>query len=256
MLGTSTKPLVVETDVGTALCKYCGNPAGTDALCSELIASELLALLSYDAPAHALVRLSKRFDLQEFGVHVEDGTAFLTRWEPLAITFSGEGGLLDSVSNPEMVSKVLVFDTWIKNVDRFVSSPGLSTENLDNLLFVPDNKRVRMMVIDHSHSFTETTFEDGFSDDWWDDEDVCGTHQSLATFVREDALHQGLDEISAVSREQLERIVGLVPPEWGLSQRARVRLVDGLLNRAGEMKHWLPRKLLREPPLGYELGKR
>lgn len=250
VLKTSTRPLRIETNVGPALLKYCGNPQGRDALSAEFIAAELLDLLGYSTPDHALLRLAG-FEMEAHGVEVLEGYAFLTRWERTAMTFSGSSELLARLSNVEMITKILVFDTWIKNLDRFVATPAGIAENLDNLLFVPDGSKVRMLIIDHSHAFTETTFEDGFPDDWWEDEDVCGMLPNFDMFVNETYLSEALFEILALSRPDLESIVDKVPADWGLSTTAKGRIVGGLISRASAMKNWLPEKLLVEPTLGF-----
>lgn len=255
VLHTSTRPFKVETDEGFALAKYCGNPQGLDALVSELLAAELLKRLDIEAPQHSVVWMDA-FEMPEQGVVVQEGPAFLTEWQPTAITFSGSQELLKKLSNPETITEVLAFDTWIKNLDRFVSSPNSYSENLDNLLFVPDRSKVRMMIIDHSHAFTESTFDDGLPADWWADEDVCGTLPNFDAFVDEGVLHNTLDKMSTMHIEDLEDIVGIVPTEWQLSSSSKEKIANGLLNRAQRMQKWLPAALMSQPPLSFEMGKR
>ena len=255
VLKTSTRPLRVETDQGPALLKYVGNPQGEDALCSELISAELLKRLSIDSPEHSVLFIDS-FERSDLGVKVRAGHAFLTKWEKSAITFSGSQELLQRLSNPEAITQLLVFDTWIRNTDRFVTGPSSREENLDNLLFVPAGRKVKMLVIDHSHAFTETTFEDGFHENWWQVQGLCGTLPNFAAFIKDDVLHSTLDMLSAFSRDELEDVVGRVPLDWGLSAVSRDRVVTGLMERALGMCEWLPREMLNQPPLGFEFGRR
>ena len=254
VLNSSTRPLVVETDQGFALAKYCGNPQGRDSLCSELVAAELLQILGIDAPAHEVI-MFEGATLGQVPTPIPAGHAFLTEWQTTAITFSGSKGILEKTRNQEVITKLIVFDTWIKNFDRFIETGQTTTENLDNLLFVPEGTGLRMMVIDHSNAFTETTFEDGFPSDWWMDETVSGTHPNFATFVRDDVLHKTLDEIAAINEGQLEQIVSKIPPDWELSQSSKDKLVEGLPRRAAAMQEWLPVAILRQPPLNHEFGR-
>lgn len=255
VLRTSTKPLRIETDAGHALAKYCGNPQGRDALASEFVAAELMLIVGIEAPPHAVMKL-QLFQMLDYGVDVEEGPAFLTRWEPTAMTFSGSSDVLHQISNPELITEILVFDTWIKNTDRFVTLSGGGSENLDNLLFVPHGAKLKMMAIDHSHAFTETTFDDGFSAEWWDDQEISGTLPNFEEFVTEESLYQVLDSIKSVSAEQLENIVDRLPVQWGFTDNISQNLIDGLISRADAMSEWLPRELLKQSPLSFELGKR
>ncbi|MFP4303702.1 MAG: HipA family kinase [Rhodosalinus sp.] len=255
VLNTSTRPLRVQTDEGAALAKYMGNRQGLDALCAELISAELLKLLHLDTPEHAVVWM-EAFEVPEKEVQVQAGPAFLTRWQETAMTFSGSGELLKRIGNPDAIPQVLVFDTWVRNLDRFVASPDSAGENLDNLLFVPDGNRIRMLVIDHSHAFSETTLEDGIDEEWWQDRTICGTLPNFAEFLREDSLHTSLDKICEINAGQLNEIMENVPYEWGLTMRTKERLVDGLLQKAREMQDWLPKGLLRQPPLSFQMGRR
>jgi len=255
-LDTSTRPLKVLTDQGVALMKYPGNPMGKDALISEFLASELMLCLGIQSPPHGLLAVEERQD-PLVGVNLEQGVAFLTQWQEPAFTFSGRIEPLRKLQNPDIVSKLLVFDTWIQNFDRFVLDGMDSTENRDNLLFIPaSNGRLTLLVIDHSHAFVETTFEDEMSHDWGEDRRLCGVHPTFATFLRDDEVYRTLDAIRALGDQVLSEIVSQVPVSWGLTTGCREQLVAGLIRRANEMTNWLPQAILDQPSLSFELGNR
>lgn len=253
---TSTKPVKVLTDAGPALMKYPGNPMGKDALISELLASELMAILGISSPPHNLIEVAE-FDGFSLGLNVQDGIAFVTEWQDPAFTFSGRVDPLERIDNPEIVSQLLVFDTWIQNFDRFVLDGENSTENRDNLLFTPSKRgRLRLLVIDHSHAFVETTFDDEMDTDWGLDRRLCGVHPTFATFLRDADIYRSLDAVCGLGEERISSIVSKVPQSWGLSPSCREQLIEGLVRRANEMTDWLPQAILEQPALSYELGRR
>jgi hypothetical protein len=228
---------------------------GNDALIAELVASELMALLGIHSPPHSLMQMNG-LDGGKFGIPIDAGVSFVTEWQDPAFTFSGRAEPLQRIDNPEVISALLVFDTWIQNFDRFVLDGQDSTENRDNLLFVPSGNRLRLLVIDHSHAFVETTFEDEMDGSWGADRRLCGVHHTFATFLTDADIYKTLDAICALGRSELEQIVQKVPGSWGLTSRSRQNLVDGLIRRAGEMTSWLPQAILDQPALSFELGKR
>ena len=83
----------------------------------------------------------------------EPGTAFATRSET-GTTWGQDKRLLGRLANVDDVSRLVVFDTWVLNPDRY--GPNGSRVNLDNVFFSSetDGFEVELRIMDHTHCFT------------------------------------------------------------------------------------------------------
>lgn len=251
VLNTSTKPALVDTDQGLGLLKYLGNPQGTDALIAEKLAADLAQNLLIPAPCHSLITVDQ-YDLTEYGTQIDPGSAFISKWMNPATTFSPESAMLGQLRETGFVSRLVVFDTWIKNTDRFSPAPGSSEPNYDNLLFVPDKQKVNALVIDHTHAFVETTFEDEITlEDWWSDETVLGIFPNLATLLDQSKVLKEIEAVNDFCANGLKEVIECIPRDWHLSQAARSALNENLTKRAEHLASWLPTELFGQQEMNY-----
>jgi hypothetical protein len=133
---SSARPARVETDVGQGFIKGASNPQGLAALISELIAAELGTWLGLAIPPFAVLRTCN------IEIPMLNNGSFITPpcFFSFAVdgeTFDGTDGYLKRLSKPEDVAKIIIFDTWIRNADRYNSQDD---KNYDNLLFVSTKK--------------------------------------------------------------------------------------------------------------------
>ena len=167
----------MTTSDGPAIVKYLGNPAGEEALICELVGTEIANLLSLRTPDFAISDITSMEIPSDPPANVREGPAFFSRWEE-ATALSPNSSLLLKVRNKADIAKVVVFDTWIRNPDRFVSLADRcgagETANFDNLLFRGDKRMAEVLVIDHTHAFVETTLEDELDNDWINEQYVYG----------------------------------------------------------------------------------
>jgi hypothetical protein len=130
---TSTGATEVTTDVGRAYIKPLGNRQGPHVLATDWVGTHLakwfglstfdLAILTLDA--------DDRFPLPR-GYTAEPGPAFATR--ALAGDPWGNSGLqLDLLVNPEDITRLVVFDTWTLNCDRYYHDTSVRKPNYDNV---------------------------------------------------------------------------------------------------------------------------
>ena len=79
-LGTSTRVMRVETDVGEGFLKALGNPEGPHVLASEWVGSQLADLLSIPTLDFALMAIdsSTELPMKDAG-HALPGPAFISR---------------------------------------------------------------------------------------------------------------------------------------------------------------------------------
>ncbi|WP_422370699.1 HipA family kinase [Hoeflea sp.] len=236
VLSTSTKPLLVETDAGTALVKYMGNPQGNDALVSELVAANLAERVGLLTPEFAAVYIPKIEVLDPF-VDVHPGAAFFSRWEQAA-SLSPNSKLLAQLRTPKDVSRLVVFDTWIRNKDRFTGDPYAGNFNYDNILLKPDKRKTQLLVIDHSHAFAETTLEHEITENWSTEQNVYGLFNEFASMLTRHDVQSVLDSLCAIPIDEVRGICAAVPPEWGFGGALASRLADLLIERAHLMNTW------------------
>lgn len=238
VLATSTKPLLVVTDVGPAIVKYLGNPAGPDALVTELLAAELAACIGLKTPDFAVLRIPE-IATADPHVAVQAGPAFFSRFEH-AESLSPNSKLLANLRTPTDIALLVAFDTWIRNKDRFANDPNGDVLNYDNLLFKADKRKTQLLIIDHSHAFVETSLEDEINDSWATEREVYGLFNEFSAMLTRPDINLALDALCSVASGEIRDICRSVPPQWGLTRSLADLLANSLLERARLMRDWLP----------------
>lgn len=250
VLNTSTKPLLVVTDQGTALLKYMGNRAGLDALVTELLAAELANTIGLRTPDFALLSIPE-IETSDPLVSVQSGPAFLSRWEQ-AQSLSPNSHLLANLRTKSDVARLVVFDTWIRNKDRFSDDANGGVLNYDNILFRADIRKTQLLVIDHSHAFAETSLEDEINENWATEQIVYGMFNEFAAILTRRDVKSALDTLCGVAADELGEICLSPPREWGFSAGLANQLAALLIRRANLMKEWLPDALFDQLELNLE----
>lgn len=255
VLRTSTKPVQVHTDDGLCLVKYLGNKQGREALVGELIGTELACNIGLKVPEFAIMD----FPLMDLGMgqnNPQQGPAFCSRWISDVMTFSPESSLLSNVRRKEDISKVVVLDTWLRNFDRFMSEAdgGASSQNLDNLLFGPDKRKVEMIVIDHTHIIVDGGFDDQLGDteienEILDEEKIYGLFPQFVPYLNHKDVLEAIHLAAAIDRMAVRDLIGTVPDQWGLITGQRDFLEEFIYVRAQRLHEWLPQALFDQGEL-------
>jgi hypothetical protein len=250
---TSTKPLRVMTDDGPAIVKYIGNKAGSDALICELIGTELANCIGLTTPDFAVAYMPSLELPTHLFLRVESGPAFFSKWED-ATSLSPRSTLLGNLRKPDDIAKLVAFDTWLRNKDRF-SDPAnqdFGSKNFDNLLLRPDKRKVQLLVIDHSHAIAETTLEDELGQGWVDEQKVYGMFPEFVQYVTRRGIQGALAEINKIDVERIERICQEVPRDWGMTHALAQRLSNCIVERARKLGSWLPALLFDQYEMNLE----
>lgn len=184
-------------------------------------------------------------------ISVEAGPAFFSRWE-LAQSLSPNSRLLANLRQPRDVAKLVVFDTWIRNKDRFTVDQNGEAFNYDNILLVPDKKKTQLLVIDHSHAFAETTLEDEIDELWATEQTVYGLFNEFAPMLTRRDVISSLDSICALVVADIRDICHSPPPEWGFTAVLADRLAQMLTRRATLMREWFPSAVIAQMELDLE----
>ncbi len=236
-LPTSTKPLLVVTDAGDAVIKFMGNPMGYEALAFDLVGTELARWIGLKTPDFATMPVRDIPSDWCDAFDIENGPAFLSRYLP-ALTYEGGTTFLDRLADPDDIAKLVVFDTWVCNEDRYPPdiARGDLKVNLDNLLFSrstadPRRQKFDLLAFDHTHAFSDIGFA-GLQDEAQIlSEAVYGLFPAFKPFLTQTAIDAATERLRQIDRAELWALLDAIPPEWGVTLKLksvrRAHLVAG-----------------------------
>lgn len=158
-IGSSSQTAVIETDAGRAFLKAINNPQGVHVLACDWIGTKLARRFGLKTFDIAILELAEDDEIPlDDKTSAASGPAFVTRAE-IGEPMGGEVTLLD-IENVEDIARLIVFDTWVRNCDRYAPGMGKGNEprmRLDNLFLsadgAPEGKFI-LKAIDQGHIFT------------------------------------------------------------------------------------------------------
>jgi hypothetical protein len=227
-----------------------GNPAGNDALACELVAGELAQLIGLKVPDFAVVNLDLNISMDGLG-SMTCGPAFVSR----ALTGStGDDAdtFLKKLARPSDIARLVLFDTWIRNADRWPPDEGLQPyANYDNLFFSPKGRKFDLIVLDHSHCFVGGELDDEIMDpDICTDQRIYGLFPCFVPYIDEASVVAAAEAIRAIDRPTVQSVIDSIPNQWGPLMRTKDAWVDVILTRAALVYDTAPEKLLQQGRLG------
>jgi len=233
-----------------------GNPQGSVALVFELLGTELANWVGLRTPDFALLSLDGDDFSQIDDLNIRSGSAFCSKWIDSHITLAPNSRAIAGLRNPALVSRLVVFDTWIRNLDRFnpIDANVEGGSNLDNLLIIPDRRKTDLRVIDHTHAFCEIDPDTDLDDDWINEEIVYGRFPQFSDLLDSTEVLKAIGSIQDISEIELCQLMDTVPDDWDFLEHNREKLVECLVARAGKMSDWLPTSLFgqTEMQFGFE----
>lgn len=250
---SSTEVVIVETDIGRGFLKAVGNPAGTHALASELVATQLAEWLGLPTLDYGLIRIDEELDSIRLysGGLARTGTGFITRWENGDV-WDGSAKQLRRISNPEAISRLVVFDTWVMNRDRKSRLMAVT----DNVFLRATPEQIQLIAIDHTHCFAAN--DDGKVDfhrkkTLPQSTEVFGLFTEFRDFLDRSVVRSAADRLKTLETATVASIVKTIPKDWNVGPAARKRLVELILNRARETAETIEDRILgplfRQPTL-------
>ena len=137
--------------------------------------------------------------------------------------------------NPRDISRLVVFDTWVLNCDRFAPH-GQRKPNYNNVFLsqeAPDGYFL-LKAMDHTHAFTcgRDLTPRIATLDRIRDLDGYGLFPEFLPRLDQDAFNHALDDLAQLPRQFVEEIVRSVPREWDVSPDARKALTELIVQRA------------------------
>jgi len=241
---TSTTPVHVVTDAGDAFLKGLGNPRGPHVLACELVGTRLAQALGVPVLDFAVLDVDPEDDLPlPNGKRILPGPAFVTRKEEGTVWGGGDDELKRLQSRGDLAGLV-VFDTWVLNVDRCPPQGIGRRQNLDNVYLSTEGvKRGKLKVkaIDHGDCFAlgrDLTPRIAHIDRCKDDR-VFGLFPAFRSRLRRDDVEGVLERLKALKRSTIEAAVAEIPAEWEVERPARDALVELLVGRQQHVRTYL-----------------
>jgi len=152
---TATRTVLVDTDQGEGYLKAIGgDPTGPHTLACEWVGTQLARWIGLRTFDFALIKVTEEDEIPLAGGDLAiPGVGFITRAERGA-PWGGKVSELRRLANPEDIIRLVVFDTWTLNCDRYFPP---RRPNRDNVFLSREGappKQFILKAIDHTHCFT------------------------------------------------------------------------------------------------------
>jgi hypothetical protein len=234
-IDSGTEVARVLTDVGEAYLKAMGNKGGEHCLACEWVGSHLARWFKLPTLDFAIINVTEADEIPlHGGKQASPGPAFITRAE-FGESWSGKAKQLHRLINPNDISRLVAFDTWILNCDRHAPR-GRRVPNHNNVFLSTEAPEGHLLLkaIDHTHAFTcgkgigrHVAYIDNIKDD-----NVYGLFPSFATKLDPDSFQQAQADLASVPSQLVEQIVSSIPREWDVGSDARSVLTKFIVERA------------------------
>ena len=237
MVGTSTGPAEIETDAGRCYLKALGNKEGPHALAAEWVGTALadwIGLRTF-AVSRLLVAADDEIPLGH-GRHAEPGIAIAVRAEA-GDSWAGTVDQLSATENVFDVARLIVFDTWVRNCDRYPPDVTTRKPNPENVFLSSRGAKKGKFFLnafDHTHCF-DCGRELGASlaqIDHVKDEGLYGYFPVFRDFMDRSVAENAVARLGTVQRGFVEAIVGEIAPDWQVSSAGRNALINLICERA------------------------
>jgi|GEM_PF-276770 len=237
---TSACTVLVETDAGKGYLKALGNEEGPHILACEWVGTHLAKWFGLSTFDVAIISVT---DVDEIPFHnggkALTGPAFIARAES-GEPWSGDEKQLDRLFNPQDISRLVVFDTWTLNCDRYSwQGEGRTLRvriNRNNVFLSEEAPESQFMLkaMDHTHCFTcgRELSRKLREIDKIKDSRVFGLFPEFQKYLNRVRIQQAAKDLRRILRTDVARITDGVPKEWEMKTDARDALIDLVVGRA------------------------
>jgi len=252
---SSTAPSLVVTDAGNGYIKMPANPQGPAALVSELVGTMLADWFELPTFKYSLINAAPA-DLDPETTDESEVPAFITMQEP-GEPWKGTAKELKRLSNPEIISRLIVFDTWVGNFDRYslrLKHGELRPHRNDGNVFLShqtDPKRMKIMAYDHTHChFALISASPGTEiQGKIEDRAVYGNFPEFSKLIKRDLVREAAIKLLEFTDEEIQRVVETIPDEWLTDPTTRSRIAEFVNGRALFVGDSIERKLFPQGEL-------
>ena len=231
---SSTMVTRIVTDAGRAYIKALGNPEGEHVLACEWLGTSLARWFGLPTLDFAIMRIDASDEIwldRKRTRKARPGPAFVTR-AVKGDQWSGKPQHLDLLDNLDDLSRLVVFDTWLRNFDRCPAS-----REPRNVFFSGEGAspgRFRLLAMDHTHCFTNggalTPAIANIGS--WRDETICGLFDAFIPRMNRQVVESAAGKLATVKKSDITALVASIPQEWSVDTRTRAALVEFICSRA------------------------
>jgi hypothetical protein len=235
-LATSAATVQIVTDQGDGYLKALGNPTGPHLLACEWVATQLARRLGLPTLDFTLMDVTTDDEIPfAEGGHALPGPAFITRAER-NVSWGGSVEELRRVDNPQDIGRLVVFDTWTLNCDRYHPDQTRRKPHYDNVFLSEETQQGKFLLkaIDHTHCFTcgRDLSRQLANIDRVQDEQIYGLFPGFLPYLRHEDVRQAIQDLRTITQPEIAAIVGTIPTAWEVDQPSRDALVELISRRA------------------------
>ena len=264
---TSACTALVVTDVGRGYLKAMGGPEGEHTLASEVVGTQLAEWLGLPTFDWAILNVDEIDEIPFVDKNgnptgqATSGPAFITRAED-GTPWGGSDRELKRLENPEDISRLVVFDTWVLNCDRHsrpLDNPtGRVRIKRDNVFFSEEAEKGHFVLkaMDHTHCFTcGSEWTRRLSNvDKVKDGRVFGLFPEFRDFLNREAVAQAASDVQQIDQTTVREFTDRIPNEWDVTQGALDALVDLVVQRAKFVARTIEDKLWPQQEIDWDDG--
>lgn len=238
-MGTSMRTARVVTDAGHAYLKAMGPHESPQLLAVEFVTTRLAQWFRLPVLDFGIIEIDAEIDEIPLGVNIlaRSGPAFVSRAID-AHTWGGSSAELDSLANAHDIGRLVVFDTWVRNCDRFSESLTRTRTKLDNVLLEhltgDDTGKLRLIAMDHTHCFTCGRELDRTLNHMRmvRDASLFGLFPGFVPFVRQGDVEAATADLLTVDEEFVHRLTDEIPDQWLVRADIRQAWAELICRRA------------------------
>jgi hypothetical protein len=252
--------VLVETDAGPGYLKAMGGSEGLHILACEWVATQLAQWYGLPTFDYAIVSVTEADEIPfHNGGKAQVDPAFITRAES-GEPWSGKAKQLRHLVNPQHICRLVVFDTWTLNCDRY-SLPAEGTRgkpriNRNNVFLSEEAPRGQLLLkaIDHTHCFTcgRALNRRVKNIDKMKDERVFGLFPEFLDFLQRIHVGQAMSDLKLIDSEVASSMMRTIPREWDVPQSAQEALVELIIGRAAFVAETIEVKLWPQSDVDFE----
>lgn len=217
---TSTGVTEVTTDAGRAYIKPMGNRQGPHVLATDWVGTHLAKWFGLSTFDIAILTLGPddEFPLPR-GYTAKPGPAFAARAEP-GSPWGRSPTELDTLVNPEDITRLVVFDTWTLNCDRHHHDLTVRKPNYDNVYLSNEGVgpgQSRLIAMDHGLCFIcsgEDLTPNLENIDKVKQEGVYGLFPEFKNRLSVATITKCTERLREMDAATADAIIATVPAEW------------------------------------------
>ena len=232
-VATATETVLVETDQGRGYLKALRNKSGPHALACEWIGTNLAKLFGLQTLDFSIIEIANDDEIPlASGNFALPRPAFVTRFEK-GTSWGGKATELDKIANIEDLGRLILFDTWVLNCDRYPADLTARKPNRDNVFLSragAPRSRFLIKAIDHTHCLTcgRDLNVNIAHIDTIREARVYGLFPEFKPLLDRSEVTRAVADLKMIGRTDIQTVVESIPPAWQANAAACEALVNFL----------------------------